>query len=129
MHVAKLINLMAERHRSGPHKGDLVVKNGRAIPTWVAPAAAHFFRAEKPLCPDQVLWREVAARAVLDALGFTPPLRDNKSTGERYITIIGAQNWFRKDDENVTAVFNMAGMQPGPVVSSVLSLIDARSIQ
>jgi hypothetical protein len=131
MHVAKLINLMAVRHKSGgPGKtGTLVVKDGKAIPTWLAPVACYFFKAEKAMAPEQILWREVAARAVLDALGFTPPLRNNKSPYERGATITEAQRWFRHDGEYMRSIFEMAGIPHEPVRAAVLRLIEERKIK
>jgi hypothetical protein len=131
MHVAKLVHMMAERHESGgPGKrGTLIVKDGKAVATWIAPVACYFFAADRPSCGEQVLWREVAARAVLDALGVTPPLRNNRSPYERATVIAEAQRWFRHHERNVEEVFYMAGMKYEPVQRKLLELIQERQIR
>lgn len=129
MHVAKLVHMMAERHKTGGAsiKGTLIVKAGRAIPTWISPVAKFFFQAERPLCPEQAVWREVAARAVLDALGVTPPLRNNKSELERGAVIREAQSWFRSGDD-APLVFRLAELPFESVRNAVLNIIQERNI-
>lgn len=129
MHVAKLVHMMAERHKTGGPsvKGTLIVKHGRAIPTWIEPVARFFFRAERATCPEQSLWREVAARAVLDAIGITPPLRNNKSELERGAVIQEAQAWLLRD-ETALFVFSIAGVPYDSVRRALLKIIRERKI-
>jgi hypothetical protein len=67
-----------------------------------------FKKAPTPYRTEENLWRDVAARVILDAMGFTgltgEPTKHNKAVRE-------ARMWFKFDDENVQMVFDLAGLE------------------
>lgn len=116
-----LERMIAERDRNG----ELVVTDDDVpVPTWVAPVAIPFYKAERPVSKEQALWRGVAARMVLDALGFTNTL--GKGRNEHIKTIADAQQWFRYDDADVEEVFYLAGVPKEPVLAALFSLLDTK---
>lgn len=81
-----------------------------------------FNRAAEPICNEERLWRERAARMTLDALGYTnltvKPKLHNEAV--RY-----ARLWFRqmfdhppdlKKVDNVIATFDFAGINDFPLI-------------
>lgn len=67
-----------------------------------------FKKAPSPYLSEENLWRDVAARGILDAMGFTgltgEPTKHNKAVRE-------ARMWFKFDEENVETVFDLAGLE------------------
>lgn len=58
------------------------------------------------------MWREVAARAVLDALGYT----GLNETQPHNRAIVEARHWFQNNRDDVEAVFDLAGIDPDSIV-------------
>lgn len=118
MSLGILARMLAERDgnhwKAGP--------NNKAIATFMSPVVIHFYKADEPRSPEETLWRWIAARAVLDALGFTPPLRNSRNNKEHLATMHEAQSWFRTGWQ-AKEVFTNAGMPYEPVRDSVLKLI------
>lgn len=80
------------------------------------PIRRAFATADEPQTAHQALEREVAARAVLDALGITgesTPLRHNRAVRD-------ARGWFRWAP-NVEAIFDRAGLEIDRVRKLVLA--------
>jgi len=77
---------------------------------------------------EQMMWREVAARMVLDAYGLTPEtvrVYDgmDRFRYARYRTaVLSARAWFRDSGEDVEQVFDMAGVELAPVLGSIRML-------
>lgn len=77
---------------------------------------------------EQMLWREVAARMTLDALGITPEVitifegmdRANYKRYER--TVMEARIWFGRKPRDSEMVFELAGVDDVPVRRAVLAL-------
>jgi len=59
-----------------------------------------FLNLKDPTCREQIMWREVAARAILDALGHTGI--SEKPYHNR--TVREARNWFKFADGNPDAL-------------------------
>jgi hypothetical protein len=81
-----------------------------------APVRRAFATADHPQSPWELLEREIAARAVLDAVGITGesmPLDHNRAVRE-------ARGWFRWS-ANVEAVFEYAGLRIDNVRAAVLA--------
>ncbi len=76
-----------------------------------------FIRAPETENPYEALWRDVAARVVLDSYGFT--LVKNPQSREHIDAIREARRWFRKGDDAAT-VFDLGNMEPGTVIAAVL---------
>lgn len=76
---------------------------------------------------EQMLWREVAARMTLDALGITPDavrIFDGMARSDYKVyarAVTEARVWFRKR-KDPELVFEMAGVDIGPVQEAVLKL-------
>jgi len=66
------------------------------------------YNAPEPVTPFDKLWREVAARLILDGLGITghhnKPYMHNDA-------IRSARNWFNLNDPDVYEVFDLAGLE------------------
>lgn len=76
-----------------------------------------FARAPDPESPQQALWREVIARATLDALGFAYDQEDS----DRGFVVAEARRWFKFVSEDLETVFSLAGMEYEPLRTIVLS--------
>lgn len=124
MHTGKIIHMSVERDG----KGAIVVKSGGAVATWIAPVAIHFFRASKPVNFWEWVGQEVLARAALDALGHTPPLRNTRSPYERQQTIAEAQDWFQRAGADYQEMCELAGMPPLVLRDAVLGIVRERKI-
>lgn len=90
------------------------------ISTVPAPIKKAFRTAEDPLCGEERLWRERAARMTLDALGHTnltvKPHDHNAAV--RY-----ARRWFRGmiNTDGAPETFDAAGVVFGPIRTAVLA--------
>jgi len=80
------------------------------------------FRLAPPAVMDEVdLWRDVAARLILDALGSTGFPEMEKKNGVRVIneehvrTVEEAVDWFLYEIEDVETVFGLAGVDYKPI--------------
>ena len=74
-----------------------------------------FRRAPPPTCGEEALWRAVASRATLDALGFSgygDILKHNR-------VVQNARNWFRYG--GTAFIFEMASVDLKPVKEEVLA--------
>lgn len=82
------------------------------------------------LSSDEMLWREVASRMTLDALGYTPETINVKDGMEERRfdnyrrTVNAARRWFmsRYEQADSDAVFEFCGIDITPVRSHVASL-------
>lgn len=79
-----------------------------------------FMRSDPCNTPEEKIWRAVAARAVLDAVGkpgVSDPDKWNKAVKE-------ARLWFRysDDDKNLQTVFELAGVELAVVREEVLKV-------
>jgi hypothetical protein len=67
-----------------------------------------FYNSPEPVTPYDYLWREVAARLILDAIGLTghhnKPYMHNEA-------VRSARNWFNLNDVDVNEVFDLAGLE------------------
>ena len=72
--------------------------------------------SEHDILPETKLWREVAARAVLDSLGYTG-LNEMQPHNK---AVIEARHWFQVCREDVYTVFDLAGIDPEAVVPYLL---------
>lgn len=129
MSLSNLVRLLVKRDK----RGDAILKDGKPLPTWIAPVALHFWKVDKPNAklrgcstPEELLWRETAARLTLDAIGFTSVA--NKSKQERVKAMAEAQAAFRYDPESVMLIFAAAGVDFRPVLDAVLEIIDKRDL-
>lgn len=87
-----------------------------------------FLCAEEPSCPEEALWRERAARMILDALGYTGLVGKRKKHNDavRY-----ARRWLRgfyetndvpeEFRDSVTGTFESAGISLEAVVEPILA--------
>jgi len=75
-----------------------------------------FEGSEYNLLPETKLWREVAARAILDSLGYTG-LNELQPHNK---AVIEARHWFQVRQEDVCTVFDLAGIDPNSVVPYLL---------
>lgn len=68
-----------------------------------------FRNAEEPNSPEEVLWREVAARMILDAMGYTGMTGEPDKHDE---VVKEARRWFRgiPYPESPVAVFDNAAL-------------------
>ena len=123
MSFSNLVRMMVQRDTKGQPVLD---KRDNAIPTWLTMAAFPFFKAEAAIMVEQVLWREVAARLVLDALGFASVA--NKTPEDRIKAMAEAQAFLRDDEEHAKLVFYAAGIEFDPVRREVLKIIDERDL-
>lgn len=80
------------------------------------PIRRAFEGSESDLSPEIKLWREVAARAILDSLGYTG-LNELQPHNK---AIIEARQWFQTSKEDVETVFDLAGIEPNSVVPYLL---------
>lgn len=77
---------------------------------------------------EQMLWREVAARMVLDAFGITPETTVVYDGIDRYrfaryrTAVLSARAWFRDSGADVEQVFEMAGVDLGPIIGAIDAL-------
>ena len=80
---------------------------------------------------EQMLWREVAARMTLDALGITPEVITvsdgmDMANYRRYAKVVmAARRWFGprlSSFENSEMVFSLAGVDSAPVRRAILAL-------
>jgi len=77
---------------------------------------------------EQMLWREVAARMVLDAFGITPETTTVYDGMEYYRykryekTVNNARAWFRNSGADVEQVFEMAVVDLGPILGALNEL-------
>jgi hypothetical protein len=122
MSLSNLVRLLVKRDA----KGDPVLAKGKPIPTWMTPVALHFWKADEPKTREENLWREVAARLTLDALGFTSV--GNKSKQERVKAMSEAQALFRYSPEDAMLVFMAGGIQFAPVQDAVMKIIDEKDL-
>jgi hypothetical protein len=83
------------------------------------PIRRAFTLVEDPSCPEEALWREVATRMVLDALGYTGSTDD---MGTHNKLVREARIWFRMMTRDVGMVFDLAGIDPAPVREYILSM-------
>lgn len=85
---------------------DIEVQGHPIVPSVVKYA---FKFAPAILCEEQLLWRLVAARAVLDACGVTGfgPSQQKKHVA----AIIDSQRWFHRYWDDATLVFEAAGVE------------------
>ncbi len=125
MYVNKVINMSVVRDKK---TGAIVVKNGAAIPTWMAPVALRFFKISSARTFVERVAQEVLARAALDALGFTPPLRNTRKKDERGEVIAEAQDWFLRSGEDYQSICDLAGMDSMALRQTVSSLFRERKI-
>ncbi len=65
-----------------------------------------------------LLWREVVARAVMDALGFTGHVAE---PDKHLNAMIDAQRWFRYSREDISQVFELADLPLEICRESVIS--------
>lgn len=79
-----------------------------------------FEGSDEGLTPEVRLWREVAARAVLDSLGYT----GLNEIQPHYKAVIEAREWFQTDREDVETVFDLAGIEYSSVVPYLLKGIE-----
>jgi len=75
-----------------------------------------FEGSEYDLLPETKLWREVAARAILDSLGYTG-LNEAQPHNK---AVIEARHWFQVCPEDVYTVFDLAGIDADSVVPHLL---------
>lgn len=121
MSLSNLVRMLVKRDA----RGEIVVGgNGKPIPTWATPVALHFWKADAPKSPEENLWREVAARLTLDAIGFSSVA--NKSKQERIRAMSEAQGIFRYSPEDAMLVFMAGGVQFQPVHDAVMEIIEKR---
>ena len=85
-----------------------------------APIRRAFATADRPQTSYELLEREIAARAVLDAIGVT----GEASPFDHDRAVRDARTWFRWSD-NVEAVFSNAGL----VIDDVRRLVLAISVR
>ncbi|MDR5729856.1 MAG: hypothetical protein RB191_20785 [Terriglobia bacterium] len=77
---------------------------------------------------EQMLWREVAARMTLDALGITPEVitvsdRMDMANYRRYAKVVcDARVWFGRKQRDSELVFELAGVDMAPVRRAILAL-------
>jgi hypothetical protein len=70
---------------------------------------------------EQMLWREVAARMTLDALGITPEVITifegmEKANYKRFEkTVLDARAWFERKQRDSELVFELAGVDSRPI--------------
>lgn len=86
-------------------------KDDTSIESPIVPSVVKYtFRhAPQPTSEEQLLWRLVAARAVLDACGVTGY---GPSMLKRHIAaIIDSQRWFRQSWDDARLVFDQAGVE------------------
>lgn len=79
-----------------------------------------FWLADPPLCNEQILWREVAARLILDAVGMTPSWEANDDMAHRRV-VFEARQWLRDESEDVREVFDLAGVSHDGIAFILLS--------
>lgn len=84
------------------------------------PIRRSFEDTDEGLMPEVKLWREVAARAVLDSLGYTG-LNEIQPHNK---AIIEARQWFQTNHEDVEIVFDLAGIDPNSITPHLLKGID-----
>lgn len=86
---------------------------------------------------EQVMWREVAARMVLDAFGVTPETTSVYEGIDRYRyaryerTVNQARAWFERHATDVETVFDMAGVDLYPIkgaLNKLKPMVPPRSI-
>lgn len=68
---------------------------------------------------EQVLWREAAARHVLDAFGIVGQ--------DEVFAIQEARDWFENCYDDVHLLFEYAGVDPAPVVKALDKFIKEKS--
>lgn len=124
MSLSNLVRMLVKRDP----KGEVIInpKTTKPIPTWVSPVALHFWKAEPPMTREVNLWREVAARLTLDALGFTSVA--NKSKQERVKAMAEAQAMFRYEPGDIGLIFMAGGVAFDPVYEAVLKIIDNKDL-
>lgn len=79
---------------------------------------------------EEQMWREVAARMTLDALGFTPEVINVTDGMDKWRysyyrgTVAKARTWFKsaKDREDRMTVFDLCGVELEPVQRCIASL-------
>ena len=79
-------------------------------------------------CMEQMLWREVAARMTLDALGITPEVITvrpdmDKAVYTRYAKAVNeARDWFTRKQRDSELVFELAGVESAQVRPTIEAL-------
>lgn len=81
-----------------------------------------FHQADNPDDCNAQLWREVLARAVLDAFGFTEL---SKGNGKRK-DIAEARRWFRSNSADMQEVFLLAGIDHVPFCRAMVKHLNER---
>ena len=77
-----------------------------------------FHKAETPETADENFWREIAARAVLDACGFV------ESAEERDEAVKEGRKWFLdKNDADREEVFALAGLDASGITMAIVDHI------
>jgi len=72
----------------------------------------HVFRGLSiPACPQEDLFREVVARAVLDSVGIT----GLSSSNDHNAVVRAARRWFRSG-KDVRQIFELAGIESDPEI-------------
>ena len=80
-----------------------------------------------------MMWREVAARMTLDALGITPEVITifegmEKANYKRFEkTVMEARNWFARKQRDSELVFELAGVDAAPIKRVVAALPPLRA--
>lgn len=82
------------------------------------PVLRAFKLVDPPSCPEETLWREVALRMTLDALGFTGTT-DDATAHDKLVR--ESRIWFKVNpDEDAQTVFDLAGIDFSPVRNHIL---------
>ena len=123
MYRNKILHMAVERGREGA----IIVKDGKATATWLAPVAREFFVMPVAASFCERLAQEVLARAALDALGFTAPLRQT-GKDDRGQLIVESQRWFLEQSEDYVFICNLAGADPERMKKAVTALFLERKI-
>ncbi len=82
---------------------------------------------------EQIMWREVAARMTLDALGITPEVITifegmEKANYKRFEkTVTEARVWFARKQRDSELVFELAGVDAAPVKRVIAALPPLRA--
>jgi hypothetical protein len=125
MYINKIMNMSVLRDKK---TGNIIVRNGVATPTWLAPVALRFFKVAGAKFFEQRVAQEVLARASLDALGFTPPLRNSRKRDERGEVIAEAQQWFLQAGQDYQDICDLAGMDSIALRNTVIAIFNARGV-
>lgn len=74
-----------------------------------------WIQAGDPSCPEQELFRETIARAILDALGYT----GLSEPDEHFFAVLDARDWFEKS-QDLAYIFELAGVHPVLIRDTIL---------